>query len=328
MRWLRSSLRQASTIVYIPPAHRPVRSFRFYRFIAIVVIMALIVSILAIYMAQYNETLDAKTRIDWLNAQIEREREQHRTMLAMKDTMIEDLQLNVYDLSQAAEQIKAQMDDLKLLEQEIRELSGENDLPLDELGVDSTVPNHVGGAFRQPDEVVIQQWTSGTKQNFVALENELQHLTELLSEAKTSLEEIDAIRRQTPSIWPTKSTTITSSYGIRKDPFTQRLTLHNGVDISGDINDLIHATADGVVEETGKDHVRGNYIILAHRHGLQTVYMHLNKINVSVDDPVNKGDPIGTMGSTGRSTGVHLHYEVHKDNQAVNPRMYMNNPIE
>lgn len=321
-------MRQSSTIIYIPPAHRPVRSFRFYRYYIITALVLILLTFTTLYLVQYRQTLDAKTRIEWLNTQMDRERTQHSTMLAEKDSMIEHLQQNVYDLSLAAEQIEAQMNDLKQLEQDIRELSEESDLMLDSFdGEDNAVStDQMGGKAHPLNEVVIHGWTSDTKQTFANLESELQHLTDMLFEARTSLQHIDAIRRQTPSIWPTASTQVSSSYGIRKDPFTQRLTMHSGIDIAGDLGDPIYATADGTVTETGKDGIRGNYITISHREGLQTVYMHLNKIDVTIDEQVSKGNKIGTMGSTGRSTGVHLHYEVHEDNQAVNPNIYMTDP--
>nr|WP_232243046.1 M23 family metallopeptidase [Paenibacillus sp. GSMTC-2017] len=130
---------------------------------------------------------------------------------------------------------------------------------------------------------------------------------------------IDAI----PSHWPTRSKQLTSSFGYRKDPFTGRATFHAGIDISGDSGDAVFSAADGTVNEVGFDSQLGNYVIIEHLGGLQTAYMHLKKIDAREGDIVVRGEKIGQLGSSGRSTGPHLHFQIMQKNEPVNPLKYL-----
>lgn len=133
------------------------------------------------------------------------------------------------------------------------------------------------------------------------------------------------LQRLTPSIWPTTSKVVTSPFGYRKDPFTFSPSFHAGMDISAPENDPVYASADGTVVSTGSDKARGNNIVIEHSRGLRTWYMHLNKVLVHDGDTVQKGDTIGLLGSTGRSTGPHLHYEVIDNGVSVDPRLFLPN---
>ncbi len=126
----------------------------------------------------------------------------------------------------------------------------------------------------------------------------------------------------TPSIRPS-SAPISSGFGYRIDPFGKRSTKrHNGVDFAGKPDSPIFVTADGVVRHAGWVPSFGQAILVDHGFGYSTLYAHTTGIKVKAGDVVKRGDKIATMGSSGRSTGTHLHYEVWKDGQAVNPRNY------
>ena len=126
----------------------------------------------------------------------------------------------------------------------------------------------------------------------------------------------------TPSIRPS-SAPISSGFGYRLDPFGHRSTKrHNGVDFAGKPDSPIVVTADGVVRHAGWVPSYGQAILVDHGFGYSTLYAHTTAIQVRAGDVVKRGDKIATMGSSGRSTGTHLHYEVWKDGQAVNPRNY------
>ncbi len=99
--------------------------------------------------------------------------------------------------------------------------------------------------------------------------------------------------------------------------------MHKGVDMASGLNTPIYATADGVVKFSGVQRGFGNIVILDHGGGFQTYYAHLNHRLVTVGETVSRGDHIADMGNTGHSTGVHLHYEIHKDGVAVNPMTYI-----
>lgn len=122
-----------------------------------------------------------------------------------------------------------------------------------------------------------------------------------------------------PSAQPVDALSFTSNYGIRTDPFRGIAAMHAGVDIPGPVGTPIYATADGIVDRAERHAGYGNMVELNHGKGIQTRYGHLSKIRVAPGTRVRRGQLIGLMGSTGRSTGPHLHYEVRIDGNAVNP---------
>ena len=128
-----------------------------------------------------------------------------------------------------------------------------------------------------------------------------------------------------PSIHPLEEAklVISSDFGPRTDPFNGRASFHPGVDLPGPVGTPIYATADGIVEHAGPDGGYGNMVELDHGKGIQTIYGHMSKVLVAANARVKRGQLIGLMGSTGRSTGSHLHYEVRIDGHAVNPMPFL-----
>ena len=115
----------------------------------------------------------------------------------------------------------------------------------------------------------------------------------------------------------------TSGFGTRSDPKGRGRRMHLGVDLAGASGTPIFATADGVVVSAKRESGYGNAVRVRHDFGFETVYAHLSKIRVAAGQKLSRGDRIGDMGSTGRSTGVHLHYEVHLNGRPVNPMPYL-----
>jgi murein DD-endopeptidase MepM/ murein hydrolase activator NlpD len=128
----------------------------------------------------------------------------------------------------------------------------------------------------------------------------------------------------TPAIRPTKGWT-TSTFGYRTSPFTGRREFHKGLDIASHIGTPVIAPADGVVKFVGTKGLLGKVIVIDHGHGMVTQYGHLNKALKQRGEAVKRGDIIAEMGNTGRSTGPHLHYEVHLSGIPVNPTQYILN---
>lgn len=128
-----------------------------------------------------------------------------------------------------------------------------------------------------------------------------------------------------PSMQPVDDVKLTSSFGVRSDPFHGSVAMHAGVDIPGPVGTPVYATADGVVGRSGRAGGYGNLVTVNHGKGIETRYGHLSKILVASNTRVRRGQLIGLMGSTGRSTGSHLHYEVRVDGAAVNPMPFMHN---
>ena len=127
-----------------------------------------------------------------------------------------------------------------------------------------------------------------------------------------------------PSEKPVRTAAFTSGYGVRSDPFGGGATRHMGIDLAGPSGTPIYATADGVVSASGYNNGGyGNLIKLDHGRGVETRYGHLSALLVAAGQRVSRGQLIGRMGSTGRSTGSHLHYEVRIEGKAVNPIPFM-----
>lgn len=136
----------------------------------------------------------------------------------------------------------------------------------------------------------------------------------------TKLDQLEQGTVAIPSAEPVHGTNFTSGYGVRSDPFKGRAAMHAGIDLAGPIGTPIYATADGIVQRSEYNNGGyGNLVELDHGHGIQTRYGHLSKSMVTAGQKVKRGDLIALMGSTGRSTGSHLHYEVRIDGKAVNP---------
>lgn len=129
-----------------------------------------------------------------------------------------------------------------------------------------------------------------------------------------------------PSGRPVEKLTLTSNFGSRSDPFNGRARMHKGIDIPGPVGTPIYATADGIVNRAGWASGYGNLVQISHGSGMETRYGHLSKLIVAANSYVRRGQLIGLMGSTGRSTGSHLHYEVRVDGAAINPLPFVAGP--
>ena len=147
------------------------------------------------------------------------------------------------------------------------------------------------------------------------MENQLSLLEQVATKRATQL-------LFTPNIWPVRGT-ITSHYGNRADPFSGEAELHLGLDISALYNTQIHAPADGVILYAARKAAYGNLLIIDHGSGLTTRYGHLARPLVKVGQTVKRGDIVGLVGTTGRTTAPHLHYEVRRNDRPVNPRTYL-----
>lgn len=136
------------------------------------------------------------------------------------------------------------------------------------------------------------------------------------------LEDQQALLSSTPSRAPARGF-VTSTFGTRVDPFTGLSTLHPGIDFSANIGAPVSATADGLVIFAGSDGAYGRQIKIDHGNSLVTSYGHLAKMHVKLGESVKRGQLIGEIGNTGRSTGPHLHYEVRVNGIPQDPRRFL-----
>lgn len=137
------------------------------------------------------------------------------------------------------------------------------------------------------------------------------------------MEALDRSLAGIPQYRPANVEMLTSSYGVRSDPFTGEATMHSGLDFRGPLGAPIYAAAQGRVSFVGTKSGYGNVVEISHGNGLVTRYAHMSAFRSRVGQQVAPGDVIGAIGSTGRSTGPHLHFEVRLNDRAVNPRPFL-----
>ena len=177
-----------------------------------------------------------------------------------------------------------------------------------EIGEQAALPTNgdpslaIGGPFVEPDDTT-------------AFEGSLVELDQ-------ALERLDTMRsmvRKLPFANPSPASSITSRFGNRTDPFLGRLALHAGIDFRARVGTKIRATGAGKVVTAGRNGGYGNMVEIDHGQGIATRYAHLSRVLVSEGDEVEAGTIVGLSGSTGRSTGPHLHYEVRRNGRAIDP---------
>lgn len=161
----------------------------------------------------------------------------------------------------------------------------------------------------------IQQKITWLQNEAVFQERTLEELTEVAKERSTRW-------ASTPSVWPVKGW-VTSGFGPRVSPFTGQPAIHDGLDIGAAPNAPVYAPAGGQVIATGFDNKMGNMVAIDHGYGIETQYGHMSKILAKLGQHIKRGDVIGLVGSTGLSTGPHLHYLVKVKSRPVNPQRYI-----
>lgn len=316
--------KQRLTLLVLRDAQHSVRQIQLSRPLMIAVPAAAILSIaglivsLQIQSAQTIMGLEKQLTLKSLEA-IKME-----VTVTDKDEAIERLNKAIIQLSGEAEQTKVQMERVQQLEQELQQfiqkhgsLSGQT----------SSIPDvndqHVGGEFIAVHENEMLSLAQETQDDFMEIQQLIASMERHIPRTLDQAQETQEKREGTPSLWPTTSKRLTSNFGYRSDPFTGRSAYHAGIDIAGKIGDPVYAAGAGEVATAERSGARGLYIIVKHPNGLETWYMHLDSLDVSVGDHVNQGETIGKLGSSGRSTGPHLHFQVVKNNQTVDPIPYL-----
>ncbi len=241
-----------------------------------------------------------------------------RTRLVTLEKENNRLRSALQDLSERVRQLDLALDSLYQKDLAVRTLLGEQypRLTSEVLGI--------GGALSLPRGI------SPEDRDLYLLSRRVERLerfVELERRSFDSLQEVVASRMETlqytPSIWPVRGY-LASTFGMRRDPFTGRRKMHKGVDISAPVGTPVMVTADGVVDRIWFDRNGFGLVVeVTHRNGIKTIYAHNSKILVKVGQKVRRGDVIALVGNSGRSTGPHVHYEVHVRGKAVDPLQFM-----
>lgn len=150
-------------------------------------------------------------------------------------------------------------------------------------------------------------------------------IEERLASVRSGVERRQALASATPSIWPVTGW-LSSGYGSRQDPFSGGRDFHPGLDISAEHGRPVIATADGTIASASREGAYGNLVVIDHGFGLSTRYGHLSRFAVTAGQHVRRGQVIGYVGSTGRSTSSHLHYEILVNGKLTNPLKLLARP--
>jgi len=185
-------------------------------------------------------------------------------------------------------------------------------------GLDHALPDtHIGGEGGVASFETVPPGAAGPH-SLLEMDLSVSALTDKSTRLEAFYRDQKLLLSSTPSIWPVRGY-LSATFGKRLDPFTGRPDFHPGIDISTPIGTRVVAPADGIVLSTALSGGYGNAIIIDHGYGVVSRYGHLDSYNVRPGQKVHRGDVIGFVGTTGRSTGPHLHYEVWVREQAQNP---------
>lgn len=228
----------------------------------------------------------------------------------------------INDLAIKIDEFADRMEALKQFDKKLRILANY------QTGRDKKLPLGVGGSanentrikelLSQDQEKII----AGMRKSVGGLNDDASTREKSFAELLLFLREQKSLLAATPSIWPVKGW-VTSEFGSRESPFAAGTEFHKGLDIATRMGKEVIAPADGLVVEAGYQTEDGNIIKIDHSHGIATAYAHLSKIAVKQGIRIKRGDLIGYVGDTGRSTGTHLHYAVYVNKIPVNPRKYL-----
>jgi murein DD-endopeptidase MepM/ murein hydrolase activator NlpD len=230
----------------------------------------------------------------------------------------------VQDLALRVDEFSDRMEELRQVDKKLRILA------IHQTRRDKKLPLGIGGAANTETRLQElldkdqQNLILGMRKNITALNEDANYREKSFNELLAFLHEQKSILAATPSIWPVKGW-VTSDFGPRASPFSSGVEFHKGLDIATRFGKEVLATADGLVIDASFHTQDGNLVKIDHGHGLVTAYAHLSRIAVKYGVRIKRGDVIGYVGDTGRSTGSHLHYAVFVNKVPVNPRKYLKN---
>ncbi len=219
-------------------------------------------------------------------------------------------------LTETANEVLVELETLDSAVQDLQERAGVSETDLSR----SPVPRPQGGVGRSATAADL---FSLAKARLPQISKRLQEQVQPALE--TTLVEEETRAAALPTVPPLKGNLeVSSEYGLRRNPFGgSRHEMHSGIDFPGPIGQPVYATGNGIVVLAQFGNGYGNHVVIDHGYGYETLYAHLSRLEVKAGDHVKRGDLIGELGNTGRSSGPHLHYEIHRNGQPINPRNYL-----
>ncbi len=294
------------TVILVPEGKRSVKQFRLPR-ISILLAVLLLLSTAAFITWLMRDYRIVKSRMPLLD-RLKVENEHQKQQLGYLAKRIEGLAQKVTALKEFDHRLKAMV------------------------AMDNAKGEEGAGGQGGSDPSVLLSGLSSTKtqrglvqlmhRSLDQMDSELLNGEKQKAELHRFLEDQKVLLASTPSIWPAKGW-LSSRFGYRKSPFTGQKEFHKGIDISARRNAPIVAPASGIVTYVGKDGGYGRVVRMNHGHGVTTRFAHIEKLLVKKGQRVKRGETIALVGNTGRSTGPHVHYEVHLNGVPVNPLRYI-----
>jgi len=228
----------------------------------------------------------------------------------------------INELAFKIDEFADRMEEFKQFDKKIRILAA------DQIGRDKKIPLGIGGSNNEQirlKELIDQdqeKLVSDMRRSISQLNEDAKEREQSFNELLKFLRERKSLLAATPSIWPVRGWS-TSEFGSRQNPFGSGVEFHKGIDIATRKGKEVVSSADGLIVEVAYRSDDGNIVRIDHGYGVSTSYAHLSKTAVREGVLVKRGDVIGYVGDTGRSTGAHLHYSVYVNNVPVNPRKYL-----
>lgn len=329
------------TIFVMRDAHQSVKQIHVHKLLLIGVPLALAISIALLTAILYVRSASLSV--------LTTERTAYDTTLGQKDEEIDRLKNEVLQLTALTDEVEGRMNRIASMESQLQQFVKEYGNPKeiakakqgqepDKMVRTSRTPSasntpplpgqwnateNVGGEFREATSNEIMGVAQLAQERLRKIQAALSSLHENIPVTLQKVRKTEHILKGIPTQWPTESTRLTSLFGYRKDPFKSKAAFHAGIDIGGSTGDPIYAAADGTVSEAGFSNSRGRYIVIKHPSGLSTRYYHLFRIDIEANAKVSKGDLIGQMGNSGRSTGTHLHFEVVEQDNPIDPLPFL-----
>lgn len=292
--------RDSKICIMIVPHTEKVRRLTIPRWLPKIFMAAVLTTITGVYLAFnniYTSHISLEEEYEQKISIINKLEEENRK----KDIELSKLKSENKDLYETTNEVEEKLAEIERLQREIEK----------KVGIKS--PSRGGGMLDDPPQEITEPV------------EELQVLKEVLEEKERELIIfIDDLEKRleylktVPDLWPTKGR-LSSTFGNRKNPFGRGIKFHYGIDIANSIGTDIWAAGSGRVVFSGYKAGYGNTIIIDHGNGYKSYYAHNSKLLVNRGDRVEKGQLIAKMGNTGRSTGPHLHFEIHKDGKAIDP---------
>jgi murein DD-endopeptidase MepM/ murein hydrolase activator NlpD len=321
--------RESMTVMVVPDRRGSVRSFRISCLFLLLIFASVVITVIgsmvwALCVVNRLQHAHAKLGIQELALiDLKRSRKELEAIIEQQKGQVRDFVQQTYWLQQKLVELEEQTLEIRDVLTERKTESSDNkwisDLKLPEVNPLMTSYLPSGG----PDEPFVRASMVDLAADVIArMSLHVPSTFATLEMLRDNVMEYQRIVRHTPSLWPVEGP-ISSAFGYRTHPTTREWRMHEGVDIVAAHGTPIRAAGTGVVVHAGEKGGYGYSVVIDHEYGLKTLYAHMSKILVKRGGIVEKGECIGFIGSSGVSTGPHLHYEVWQDGKPVSPAYFL-----